>query len=101
MDTLRCFREEQPGAELVLLLGADAAVELPRWREADALATIARVEVFSREGEAAGGRALRVPRMDISSTAIRAAVRAGRSIRYWVPDAVAEFIAARRLYREA
>ena len=101
VDTLRCFREERPDAELVLLIGADAAAELPRWREADAVASLARVEVFARDGGAAGGGALRVPRLDISSTAIRALVRAGRSIRYWVPDAVAEYIAARRLYREA
>ena len=78
-----------------------AAAELPRWREADAVRALARVEVFSRNGGAAGSGGLRVPRVDISSTAIRALVRAGRSIRYWVPDAVAEYIAARRLYREA
>ena len=100
-DTLRSFRAEQPRAELVLLLGADAAAELPRWREADAVRALARVEVFSRNGGAAEWGGLRVPRVDISSTAIRALVRAGRSIRYWVPDAVAQYIAARRLYREA
>ena len=31
---------------------------------------------------------------------VNVAVRAGRSIRYWVLDAVAEYIAVRRLYRE-
>jgi nicotinate-nucleotide adenylyltransferase len=101
VDTLRSFRAERPEAELVLLLGADAAAELPRWREADAVRALARVEVFSRDGGAGASGELRVPRVDISSTAIRALVRAGRSIRYWVPDAVAEYIAARRLYGEA
>jgi nicotinate-nucleotide adenylyltransferase len=38
--------------------------------------------------------------VDISSTEIRERVRCGRSIRYWVPDAVAEYIAAHRLYEE-
>jgi len=38
--------------------------------------------------------------VDVSSTNIRARVREGRSIRYWVPDAVAEYIAAHRLYRD-
>jgi nicotinate-nucleotide adenylyltransferase len=38
--------------------------------------------------------------VDISSTAIRERVRRGQSIRYWVPDAVADYIAAHRLYEE-
>lgn len=96
VDTLRAFHAERPDAELVLLLGADAARELPRWREADAVRDLARLEVFGRAGE---GGAHSVPRVDISSTEIRARVRQGRSIRYWVPDAVTEYIAAHRLYR--
>jgi nicotinate-nucleotide adenylyltransferase len=98
VDTLRALRAALPGAELVLLLGADAAAELPRWREAEAIPALARVEVFAREGAGGGSRA--VPRVDISSTEIRERVRRGRSIRYWVPDAVAEYIAAHRLYEE-
>lgn len=97
VDTLRALRAEREGAELVLLLGADAARDLPRWREPEAIGSLARVEVFSRAGEAGTHP---VPRVDISSTAIRARVREGRSIRYWVPDAVADYIAAHRLYRE-
>lgn len=97
-DTLRALRAGLPGAELVLLLGADAAAELPRWHEADAIPALARVAVFARGGEGEG--TLAVPRVDISSTEIRERVRRGRSIRYWVPDAVAEYIAAHRLYEE-
>ena len=44
-------------------------------------------------------RALPSRRIDISSTEIRERVRAGKSIRGFVPDAVAELIAAERLYR--
>jgi nicotinate-nucleotide adenylyltransferase len=39
------------------------------------------------------------PRLDISSTEIRERVRAGRSIRYLVPDGVAELITRYALYR--
>jgi len=98
VDTLRGFRAGAPGAELVLLLGSDAALELPRWREAEMIPTLARVEVFARDGSSEGRRT--VPQVDISSTAIRERVRRGRSIRYWVPDAVADYIAAHRLYGE-
>ena len=98
VDTLREFRRSLPEAELVLLLGADTAAEFPRWREPDAIGALARVEVFSRGGFLGDGTP--VPRVDISSTEIRARVRAGKSIRYWVPDAVADYINAHRLYTE-
>ena len=98
VDTLRALRAERPGAELVLLLGSDAAAELPRWREPETIRSLCRVEQFTRAG--AGNSGLTVPWMEISSTEIRARVRAGRGIRYWVPEAVAGYIAAHRLYRE-
>lgn len=98
VDTLRAMREASPGAELVLLLGVDAAKDFPRWREADVISTLAQVTVFGRGAGAKTG--LPVPRVDISSTEIRTRVREGKSIRYWVPEAVAEYITAHRLYRE-
>jgi nicotinate-nucleotide adenylyltransferase len=38
--------------------------------------------------------------LDISATEIRRRVSRGLSIRYWVPDAVAEYISAHGLYRD-
>ena len=96
VDTLRAFQAENDRAELVLLLGADAAEELPRWHQVDDVRRMARVEVFARGGEGSGHG---VPRVDISSTHIRARVTRGQSIRYWVPDAVADYIGAHGLYR--
>jgi nicotinate-nucleotide adenylyltransferase len=42
-----------------------------------------------------------MPRIDISSSDIRRRVAEGRPIRYLVPDAVAEAVAQRDLYRTA
>jgi nicotinate-nucleotide adenylyltransferase len=98
VDTLRTLRAQCPAAELVLLLGADTAVTLDRWHEPEAIWQLCRVETFAREG--IGEPGLQVPRLDISSTAIRARVRAGRSIRYWAPDPVVDYITAHRLYQE-
>ena len=39
------------------------------------------------------------PGLEVSSSAIRARVRAGRSVRYLVPDAVAAYLVRHRLYR--
>jgi nicotinate-nucleotide adenylyltransferase len=103
VDTLRELRQREPGTELVLLLGADAAAELPAWREAEQIPDLARVVVFARPGAAAPGwsgvsRTIEVPAINISATGVRERVRRGQSVRYWVPDAVAEYISAHRLY---
>ena len=42
--------------------------------------------------------ALDPPRIDISSTAIRRRLRAGKSVRYWVPDPVLSYIRRHGLY---
>ena len=47
----------------------------------------------------ASARHLTTRRVDVSSTEIRARVREGRSIRGFVPDAVADYIASAALYR--
>jgi nicotinate-nucleotide adenylyltransferase len=103
IDTLRDLRRREPGAKLVLLLGADAAAELPAWREAAEIPRLARVAVFARPGSAVPAEPwvseiVTVPGIDISATEIRARVARGQSVRYWVPDRVAEYIATHRLY---
>lgn len=98
VDTLRALRDREPGVEWVLLVGADAAADLPRWREVGALPGLAEVVTFARGGAGQGGVA--TPHVEISSTAVRARVRAGLSIRYWVPDAVADYVAIHRLYQD-
>ena len=105
VDTLRALRAREPGLEPVLLLGMDAAAELPRWKESAAVLDLARVAVFARAGgpvlEVPGvWRVVDVPALEISATALRWRAAAGRSIRYWVPDAVADYVAAHGLYRD-
>lgn len=105
VDTLRELRARHPGAELFLLIGADNLADLPKWREPDEVARLARLAVVSREGEAvpphAGVEAaeVSVTRVDVSSTEVRRRVAAGRSIRYLVPEPVREMIASGGLYR--
>ncbi len=103
VDTLRALRSREPEAEFTLLLGADAAAELPDWHDAPELPKLARIVVFARPGSAVPAvpwiaRIIEVPAIDISATEIRRRVREGRSIRYWVPDAVAKYVTGHRLY---
>ena len=105
VDTLRALRVREPDTSFVLLVGSDAAIGVPRWHEAPELSRLARIVAFGRAGATAGALPpgigfITVPAVEISSTAVRERVRRGQSIRYWVPDAVADFIAARGLYRD-
>lgn len=100
VDTLRALRSREPRVRWSLLVGSDAARALPQWREAAALPGLADVVVFRRGGSDDMASAISVPAIAISSTAIRARVRGGLSIRYWVPDEVADYIATHRLYQD-
>ena len=113
VDTLREIHASQPGDELTFIVGGDVAWSLPTWREPEAILELARVAVAERAGarreevrdRLAGmaGSAERisyidVPRLDISSSALRRRVREGRPIDYLVADPVADYIEQRRLY---
>lgn len=105
VDTLRALKLREPDRRFLLLIGADAARDLPKWREAEALPGLAEVVAFGRAGAPAEAhrlvsRRVEVPAVEISATEIRRRVAAGRSIRYWVPEVVAGFIARRGLYRK-
>lgn len=104
VDTLRELRAESPQDQLFLLVGADAACELPSWHQAEGIPALATVVALSRPGTQPPahrliGLVVEVPGIDISATGIREAVRRGESIRYLVPRAVEEYIATHGLYR--
>ena len=103
VDTLRALHVREPGIHLTLLLGADAAAEIEAWHQAEEIPALAAVVVFARAGTAVPSsrliaRTIEVPAIEISATEIRRRVREGRSIRYWVPDPVAEYVTRHRLY---
>jgi nicotinate-nucleotide adenylyltransferase len=97
-----------PHAQLFWLVGADVIQSFAKWREPKRIAELATLVVLQRVGDGAvtdlgslpgAPRLLESRRIDISSTELRERVRAGKSIRGFVPDAVAAYIAAERLYR--
>ena len=104
VPTLRALAARESGNRFALLLGADAAQELPAWFEVEALPGLADVVAFARAGaeplrHRLISRTVTVPAVDVSATDIRARVRDGRSIRYLVPEPVRAYIAEHGLYR--
>ncbi|HET7292587.1 MAG TPA: nicotinate-nucleotide adenylyltransferase [Vicinamibacteria bacterium] len=104
VDTLRAWRALRPQDELVLVVGSDAFLEMGTWREAEALFTLCTVAVVARPGEAlppGPGPSVAVsgPGLQVSSSEVRRLLAAGQSVRYLVPEAVADYIEKRGLYR--
>jgi nicotinate-nucleotide adenylyltransferase len=126
LHTLESLRAELGDAEpFCLLVGRDAFEGFLTWHRPAAILRLAHLVVMRRPGEdtisdpalevfvtpyrttdpvalrhSPGGKILQLPvtQLAISSTDIRRRVRAGRSIRYLVPDAVADIVGREGLY---
>jgi nicotinate-nucleotide adenylyltransferase len=104
VDSLRELRDEKPGDELCLLIGADAARDISQWHEAEEIARLATIVVLSRPGVEQSEdnifkRFIEVPAIGVSATDVRDTARRGGSLRYLVPAAVAAYIESHGLYR--
>ncbi|MBY0489809.1 MAG: nicotinate (nicotinamide) nucleotide adenylyltransferase [Gemmatimonadaceae bacterium] len=110
VDTVEAVHRRWPDAQLHLLVGEDVVPTLPRWREPERLLAMVQLVILTRDPGAAASEApeerianairLATRRVDVSSTEVRARVREGKSLRGFVPEAVATYIASTGLYRE-
>jgi nicotinate-nucleotide adenylyltransferase len=116
VDTLRALHGSREGDDLTFIVGGDMASSLPTWREPEVVLELARMAVAEREEHRRREIAERVgalrgaperivffamPRLDISSSDVRARIAGGRPIRWLVPGAVADEIERRGLYGAA
>jgi len=110
VETVDELTKARPQDAFVLVVGADTWPEIPGWREPERLLRMVEVAVVERPGfakpvlsppfgGARGARSVDGPGLPLSASAIREHARAGRSVRFLVPDAVADYIAERGLYR--
>jgi nicotinate-nucleotide adenylyltransferase len=105
VDTLETYRRRPGVEELFFLVGADVLSSFSQWREPERVQALAELVILRRGPESIvlpswiRARELESRRIDVSSTEIRQRVQNGRSVRGFVPDAVAAHIAAAGLYR--
>jgi nicotinate-nucleotide adenylyltransferase len=107
VDTLEQLSKKNPGAEFFLLLGEDSLAGIDDWRSPERIRELATLAVMRRSGSerspvaaiADGVTTVSARRVDVSSTEIRERLRAGKSIKGFVPESVERFIEARGLYR--
>ena len=97
----------RPGRELFLVVGSDVAAGLASWHRVDELRALVTLAIVDREAEPFsapdGWRVERVavPRLELSSTDLRARVAAGEPIDFLVPTPAARILRAHQLYESA
>jgi nicotinate-nucleotide adenylyltransferase len=106
-DTLAHLAAEGPADELFLVLGGDAAAGLPTWERVEEVRARARLVVVTRPGSEGDGpppgwecTRVVVPRLEVSSTDLRARFADGRPPDYLIPGPVIDVIRRRHLYAE-
>jgi len=115
VDLVRLLRDDWGTSddETFFIMGADSLAHLLTWHQPARLIELCRLAVVARPGyrtdltkleEALPGLSRRVdwvemPVLGISSSDLQRRVREGRSIRYQVPAAVAQYVAEHGLYR--
>lgn len=109
VDTLSALAAAADDAELWFIAGSDSLLALPTWKEPERLLDLVRFAVAARPGDDPDtvadavlrwrARLLDSPPIALSSTELRARVRAGAPVRYLVPEPVERLIARLGLYR--
>lgn len=102
IETVEQLRAAKQDTEFFFLIGEDNLPQLSSWHRFDELNRLVQFVVLDRSGETVEERYPVVRRkIDISGTTIRNRVASGRSIRYLVPEAVAQIIRRENLYQGA
>jgi len=103
-DTLEMLAQEYVGAELFTIVGDDAAAGLRTWTRSDEVVARSQLVVIDRPGEAVelpdaiDWIRVEVPRLEVSSTDLRARFTDGRPLDYLVTQPVLDVIDSRSLF---
>jgi len=115
-DTIQQYHNDFPGAELYLLMGADALADFPSWYRPDVICRLATLLVVSRAGQPRpdysaleeflktndlplpGYIHIDMPAVSISSSQIRELLVTGSDWQPLVPQQVAEYICREGVY---
>lgn len=103
-DTLAVLAEVHPGAELFTIVGDDAAAAITTWERCDEVAARSTLVVVDRPGAPVSLPAqfrwvrVEVPRLEVSSTDLRARFADGRPLDYLLTEPVLDLIRSRHLY---
>ena len=108
IDTLNALQDKFPNDDFYLVIGADNWEVFGKWRNSEEILAKYHLLIYPRLGyevdipDDLKGRVTLVdaPIIELSSTEIRERLVNGKSVRYYVPDDVLEYIERKQLYRK-
>lgn len=116
IDTIRHYLQSDPQLDIRFIMGVDALQLISTWKDVEQLLTLCKFIVVTRAGYQLDRsnpvfatvpselwdriEMLSIPGLEISSSEIRRRTAVGRSIRYLLPPAVADYIEKHHLYRD-
>jgi nicotinate-nucleotide adenylyltransferase len=106
VDTLASLRESHPSHEFVLIMGSDGLTTFSKWKNHQVIEAHYDRYVYPRPGYPADPenlsrvRLVEAPRLEISSTFIRQAIREGKDIRHFLPAGVYRYITEMHFYEK-
>ncbi len=115
LDTIRLIAQQNPEAEIVPIIGGDSLHDLPTWHQPKEIVYACHwIGVMRRpneepsldelERELPGIRSkvhyVDAPLLEIASREIRSRIAEGRSVRYYLPMPVYEYIERHQLYQQ-
>ena len=105
VNTLVHLEEKYPAHDFRIIIGEDNLVSFKKWKNYEIILENYGLIVYPRPHTRDTDLKVHhnvsfveAPKIDISSSFIRRNVKLGKSIKYLVPDKVAEFIRDRKLY---
>jgi nicotinate-nucleotide adenylyltransferase len=106
IDTLTLLKDQYPEHDFVLIMGSDNLKSLKKWKNYELILRDHQIFVYPRPGyeskeflDHPSVTLTKTPLMELSSTFVRKAVRDKKNVSFFIPDAVAEFIDSKGLYR--
>ncbi len=114
VDTIRLLAQQEPDADIILLIGDDSLLDLPTWRRPlDLVAAVSKIGVMRRSSDSSSLQALeaKIPELagkvvfinmqvqPLSSREIRGRIKEGGVYRCYTLPAVSDYIEENHLYR--
>lgn len=109
IDTVEHIQDAYPEVEVFLIGGSDAIASIESWHRAQDLIAKVHLVALPRADMSLASLSptirqrvcvLDMPRIDISSTAIRERIRKQQSVHYLVPELVEDYLVKHHLYRK-